>query len=245
LAVRSSIPDIATGDAAQWGATLRGLSRIRRDVIHDLRSRLHGMALSAEIMAEMGRQGGAEPRADAEAWMRMQTQSRALAESLRSLGTDLEDLLDQLDIEPGKPSAVDLGAALRGATRWLTTFARMREVGWTLDAPESGVVVTADPAALRRALFLLACETLGRAPAGSALDVTVVATPPDATLRLGGLHTEAVGALADHGVGDAVDAGTNDAGLIAVRRALAASGATATAREGALEIRWPLADEVV
>ncbi len=246
-----SAPTGAPGDEAQWSATLRGLSRIRKDVTHDVRSRVHGLALQAEIMGELVPDSGA----DSETWAHVRNQSRSLAVSLRSLGEEFEDLIVQLDIEPGEATAIDLALALHGSTRWLTTFARRRGVGWTVRAPESGVLVRAALAGLRRALFLLACDAIERASTGANLELALAPEPPDAVLTIVGLAAgdmEFLGGSPGKSPNVAVgpdESAPGGADLAAVRDALAGTGAriaTTVRMPGAghaLEMRWPLATD--
>ena len=231
----SAPPGAAPRDAVHSRAYLRGLSRIRKAVTHDVRSRLHGLSLTAEVLGELGRQpvnGGAG------AWARVERDARLLAAELRQLGEELEHLLQQLDVEPGEAAALDLGDALRDSTRWLATFARMRGVTWTVQAPESPVTLVAEAAALRRALFHLGCESIERATAGATLDLRVAAAPPEAVLTLAGVDLAIAGALA------ARDASDHDAGIAAVRDGLESVGGRivpAAGPERSLEIRWRLA----
>lgn len=144
-------------------------ARFNADVAHQLVNPAHGILLEAEVAtscqrsaaelnAALGRIGG-------------------LAHRIESLCDTLLTYSRTAAIDPARLFPVDLEPILESAADQLGPAAAKR--GVTIRLPEAGTAVLGDPELLREAFGNLLANAIEHSPAGSAIEVTILAAAAD------------------------------------------------------------------
>jgi len=238
-------PRARRDDVLRWGAALHGMARLRSLLTHDLRSRVQGLSLQADLVAELGRSGVGVPD---ESRARLARYAKALHAEILDLYEASESTLRLLQVdeapsrEPENPTVL-----LRDLDRVLTPLARQRRVRLALVGPadplETAAPVAAAPVALRHATLLLLIEAIVRCPAEQELRYTVAPIDGDLACTLEG--PAELTHLLEHELAAAPEPGTAadlGNGFTAVRSAVQSGAAQiAAVGPGRLVMRWPLA----
>jgi len=233
-------PRARRDDVLRWGAALHGMARLRSLLTHDLRSRVQGLSLQADLVAELGRSGVGVPD---ESRARLARYAKALHAEILDLYEASESTLRLLQVdEAPSREAENPTVLLRDLDRVLTPLARQRRVRLALVGP-TDPLETAAAVALRHATLLLLIEAIVRCPAEQELRYTVapidghLACTLDGPAELTHLLEHELAAAPEPGT--AADLGN---GFTAIRSAVQSGAAQiAAAGPGRLVMRWPLA----
>jgi len=232
-------PRASRDDVLRWGAALHGMARLRSLLTHDLRSRVQGLSLQADLVAELGRSGVGVPD---ESRARLARYAKALHAEILDLYEASESTLRLLQVEEAPPrDPEELATLLRDLDRTLTPLARQQRVRLAVVAPAERVEPAA-PIALRHAMLLLLIEALVRCPAGQELRWTVAAIDGDLVFTLEA--PDELAQLIAREIASAPEPGAADLGngFTAVQSALRRAAARVSAdTPGRLVMRWPRA----
>lgn len=144
---------------------LRGIFFFHRAMVHDLRGRLHNLALHIELVGA-GPAGGAESAA-------LRDRAGAMKEALAQLGSLLDCLFNQTVPPSEEAERFDLRAVIDEMQLLLEAQAKQQRVTTRVRLPATVVLVEGRRADLRQAYLGALISALETMPSGGELSVTV------------------------------------------------------------------------
>ncbi len=149
---------------------LRGLTRLYRGVVHDLKAPINAMVLNLELL----KQSLANPREAGPDELASQcARVQIVEEELARLGRALETVLSQAAPARAQTERFDVRELIREIEQLLGAQARQQEVGLRVETPKTAVPVTGHRDALKQAALNLAINSLEAMPESGTLTISL------------------------------------------------------------------------